>query len=337
MSVDVYTHMTWLYKALEAAERLDEITPLITGQLQRKLGIGYGQAAVIMDLFEELGIVSRSNAAGDPRLPLISPREAAFTVIRHLYAELPDNETDAIPSHNTSDFSSESDKTPDIGPLGLIECLFTEEDDDESDSCFILFQEETQRTPTVHTAQDICLSPADYLRKAVEVACSRERIGTSPLQRTLRIGYGRAAALMDRMEELGIVGPDPCDKTGREVLLSLEEAMPLANAWILSVGLSETVDPPLQDDKPPVFTDNENPILYGNAIEALKNKTQISISGLGREMGINHLRAMGVMSWLVEQGIVSAEIGIRRNQEILVSHEEAHERLENWTRKRLGK
>ena len=29
MSVDVYTHMTWLYKALEAAERLDEITPLI--------------------------------------------------------------------------------------------------------------------------------------------------------------------------------------------------------------------------------------------------------------------------------------------------------------------
>jgi S-DNA-T family DNA segregation ATPase FtsK/SpoIIIE len=63
------------------------------------------------------------------------------------------------------------------------------------------------------------------LRKAVEVACSRERIGTSALQRSMQLGYGRAATLIDQMEELGIVGPDPCDKTGREVLLTLEEAL----------------------------------------------------------------------------------------------------------------
>ena len=41
----------------------------------------------------------------------------------------------------------------------------------------------------------------------------------------MQLGYGRAATLIDQMEELGIIGPDPCDKTGREVLLTLEEAL----------------------------------------------------------------------------------------------------------------
>jgi DNA segregation ATPase FtsK/SpoIIIE-like protein len=69
------------------------------------------------------------------------------------------------------------------------------------------------------------LSPSEMLRKAVEVACSRERIGPSALQRSMQLGYGRAATLIDQMEKLGIIGPDPCNKTGREVLLTLEEAL----------------------------------------------------------------------------------------------------------------
>lgn len=44
-------------------------------------------------------------------------------------------------------------------------------------------------------------------QKAVELAQSQQRLSTSLLQRRLRIGYPRAARLMDELEEAGVVGP----------------------------------------------------------------------------------------------------------------------------------
>ena len=57
------------------------------------------------------------------------------------------------------------------------------------------------------------------------VAAVREagRASTSLLQRRLRIGYTRAARLIDTMEEEGIVGPDQGGSRGREVMVSAEE------------------------------------------------------------------------------------------------------------------
>jgi S-DNA-T family DNA segregation ATPase FtsK/SpoIIIE len=54
-------------------------------------------------------------------------------------------------------------------------------------------------------------------QEAVRVVCEAGRASTSTLQRRLRIGYGRAARLIDIMEKDGIVGP-PDGTKPREVL-----------------------------------------------------------------------------------------------------------------------
>ncbi len=59
--------------------------------------------------------------------------------------------------------------------------------------------------------------------EALEVAAGKDKIGTSALQRALNLGYGRAAKIIDRMEELGFVGPDPGTKQGRKVIITKQE------------------------------------------------------------------------------------------------------------------
>jgi DNA segregation ATPase FtsK/SpoIIIE, S-DNA-T family len=57
----------------------------------------------------------------------------------------------------------------------------------------------------------------DLYQDAVRVCCEMGRASTSTLQRRLRVGYGRAARLIDLMEKDGIVGPADGAKP-REVL-----------------------------------------------------------------------------------------------------------------------
>jgi S-DNA-T family DNA segregation ATPase FtsK/SpoIIIE len=61
----------------------------------------------------------------------------------------------------------------------------------------------------------------ELFQDAVRVVCEMGRASTSTLQRRLRIGYGRAAHLIDLMEKDGIVGP-PDGTRPREVLKSRE-------------------------------------------------------------------------------------------------------------------
>ena len=57
------------------------------------------------------------------------------------------------------------------------------------------------------------------LRPAVEVALDAGKISTSLIQRKLKLGYGRAAKLIDRMEQLGYVSA-PDGNHPREVLIT---------------------------------------------------------------------------------------------------------------------
>ncbi len=59
----------------------------------------------------------------------------------------------------------------------------------------------------------------DMFRDAVRVVIESRKASTSLLQRKLRIGYGRAARIMEEMEEQGIIGPADGARP-REVLIS---------------------------------------------------------------------------------------------------------------------
>ena len=59
----------------------------------------------------------------------------------------------------------------------------------------------------------------DLMDKAMELALSHRKLSTSLLQRRLRIGYPRAARLMDQLEEEGVVGPSDGSKS-RDVTIN---------------------------------------------------------------------------------------------------------------------
>ena len=68
-------------------------------------------------------------------------------------------------------------------------------------------------------------SDDELLTQAVEIIRETHRASTSSLQRRLRIGYTRAARLIDILEERGIVGP-PCGSGPREILIDLDVDIP---------------------------------------------------------------------------------------------------------------
>jgi len=65
----------------------------------------------------------------------------------------------------------------------------------------------------------------ELLEAAIEIIRQTKRASTSALQRRLRIGYTRAARLMDLLEARGIVGP-PCGSDPREILIDLDGEIP---------------------------------------------------------------------------------------------------------------
>jgi S-DNA-T family DNA segregation ATPase FtsK/SpoIIIE len=59
----------------------------------------------------------------------------------------------------------------------------------------------------------------DLVIKAIDLVKKSRRASTSLLQRRLKIGYPRAARLMDELEELGVVGPSQGGGKERDVLI----------------------------------------------------------------------------------------------------------------------
>jgi S-DNA-T family DNA segregation ATPase FtsK/SpoIIIE len=62
----------------------------------------------------------------------------------------------------------------------------------------------------------------DLLQRAIDVVRMQKKASISLLQRQLRIGYTRAARLIDQMEDKGIVGPATQDSRWREVLIDVD-------------------------------------------------------------------------------------------------------------------
>ena len=62
----------------------------------------------------------------------------------------------------------------------------------------------------------------EQFQEAAEVCIQNQQGSTSLLQRKLRIGYGRAARIVDQLHDAGILGP-PDGSKPREVLMGLDE------------------------------------------------------------------------------------------------------------------
>jgi DNA segregation ATPase FtsK/SpoIIIE, S-DNA-T family len=80
------------------------------------------------------------------------------------------------------------------------------------------YQEEMIPTEVVETTSEV---QDDLYEEAVQLVVDMQTASVSMLQRRFRVGYTRAARLIDAMEERGVVGPYEGSKP-REVLLSKE-------------------------------------------------------------------------------------------------------------------
>ena len=61
------------------------------------------------------------------------------------------------------------------------------------------------------------------IEQAILIVRQSQRASASMLQRRLRIGYPRAARLLDQLEEMGVVGPSQGGGKERDVLLGPPE------------------------------------------------------------------------------------------------------------------
>ena len=62
----------------------------------------------------------------------------------------------------------------------------------------------------------------ELVQKCIEIIRQEKKASTSMLQRRLRLGYTRAARVVDVLERRGIVGPENGAK-GREILVDLDQ------------------------------------------------------------------------------------------------------------------
>ena len=102
-------------------------------------------------------------------------------------------------------------------------------------------------------------SPADdydeLLPQAVEVVFESKQASSSMLQRRLKVGYTRAARLIDQMEELGIVGPFEGSKP-RQLLISYQQWQEMQ--FINGTAPIGSGMPPKDDFENPDFIDESD-------------------------------------------------------------------------------
>lgn len=104
----------------------------------------------------------------------------------------------------------------------------------------------------------------ELMDEAKEIIVAAGKASTSLLQRRLRIGYSRAASILDMLEESGIIGPSNGSKP-REILISREQyenslATPMASQPVHDRLNSKAPDNYLysEDETPLVFDDTIN-------------------------------------------------------------------------------
>ena len=75
-----------------------------------------------------------------------------------------------------------------------------------------------------NATDDVTEEDEELVEKCLEIIRQEKRASTSLLQRRLRLGYTRAARIVDILEQRGILGPGEGAKP-REILVDLDAAV----------------------------------------------------------------------------------------------------------------
>jgi S-DNA-T family DNA segregation ATPase FtsK/SpoIIIE len=110
---------------------------------------------------------------------------------------------------------------------------------DQSQPEFITEIHEKIEKPTADLPEMDDGGDDEIIEQAMEVIRQTKRASTSSLQRRLRIGYTRAARVMDQLEERGIIGP-PDGAGPREILIDLDGEIPQNTGAMESDGASQS-------------------------------------------------------------------------------------------------
>ena len=97
----------------------------------------------------------------------------------------------------------------------------------------------------------------ELINAAIEVVLETGQASVSMLQRRLKLGYARAARLVDQMEEKGVVGPFEGSKA-RQLLITKEQwqEMQYRQGIVSQPVPPETPEvPPAEEDQAPQYTD----------------------------------------------------------------------------------
>ena len=94
----------------------------------------------------------------------------------------------------------------------------------------------------------------ELINSAIEVVLETGQASVSMLQRRLKLGYARAARLVDQMEEKGVVGPFEGSKA-RQLLITKEQWQEIQYRQGIVSQPPEPEAPPLEEDPAPQYTD----------------------------------------------------------------------------------
>ena len=94
----------------------------------------------------------------------------------------------------------------------------------QSPPAFDLAMHEKLEAASASTDEDVTDEDEELVEKCLEIIRQEKRASTSLLQRRLRLGYTRAARIVDILEQRGILGPGEGAKP-REILVDLDAAV----------------------------------------------------------------------------------------------------------------
>lgn len=105
----------------------------------------------------------------------------------------------------------------------------------------------------------------ELMAEAKEIIIAAGKASTSLLQRRLRIGYSRAASILDMLEEAGIIGPSNGSKP-REILISREQYEHSLSNQTASMPVHNRQESQAPDNY--LYPEEETPLVFDDSINS---------------------------------------------------------------------